>query len=80
GTIEKAATWKKKAKKRKELMTKYLWNEKRGMFFDYNYVERKQADYVSATTFYPLWAGVATKKQADALIRNALPLLEMPGG
>ncbi len=80
GKLERASTWEQKAEKRKELMTKYLWNEKRGMFFDYDFVDRKQTDYVSATTFYPLWAGVATKKQAEALVKNALPLLEMPGG
>lgn len=61
-------------------MTEYLWNEKKGMFFDYNYVERKQTSFVSSTTFYPLWAKSATKKQAEALVQNALPLLEMPGG
>ncbi len=80
GKIEKASAWNEKAERRKKLMTKYLWNQKRGMFFDYNFVKRKQTDYMSATTFYPLWAGLATKKQAEALVRNALPLLEMPGG
>ncbi len=80
GKVEKASTWQQKAEKRKELMTKYLWNEKRGMFFDYNYVDRKQTGYVSATTFYPLWAGVATRRQAEALVNSALPLREMPGG
>jgi alpha,alpha-trehalase len=80
GNVEDASAWRQRAKERKELMTKYLWNEKRGMFFDYNFVDRKQVDYVAAATFYPLWAGVATKKQADALVNYALPLLEMPGG
>ena len=61
-------------------MTQYLWNEKRGMFFDYNFVKKRQTDFVSATTFYPLWAKVATRRQAEALVKDALPLLEMPGG
>lgn len=80
GALEKSSTWYDRAEKRKSLMTEYLWNEKKGMFFDYNYVERKQTSFVSSTTFYPLWAKSATKKQAEALVQNALPLLEMPGG
>ncbi|MFZ1081809.1 MAG: trehalase family glycosidase [Candidatus Kryptoniota bacterium] len=80
GTVEKSATWYERAEKRKALMTKYLWNEKQGMFFDYNFVEHKQTNFVGAATFYPMWAKSATKKQAEALIANALPLLAMPGG
>ncbi len=80
GKIEKSAAWYEKAKKRKKLITKYMWNAKPGMFFDYNFVKGKQTGYVAATTFYPMWAKLATKKQAEALVKNALPLLEEPGG
>ena len=80
GTVERSSTWIDRAKMRKKLMTKYMWNENAGMFFDYDFTKGKQTGYVSATTFYPLWAGLATKKQADELVKNALPLLEMPGG
>ena len=80
GSVEKSSMWYEKAEKRKKLITKYLWNAKEGIFFDYNFVEGKQTGYVAATTFYPLWAKLATKKQADELVKNALPLLEMPGG
>jgi alpha,alpha-trehalase len=41
---------------------------------------KSRTNFVSATTLYPLWAGVASKEQAKALARNALPLLETPGG
>ena len=80
GTTERSAPWEARAKQRKQLMTKYLWNEERGMFFDYDIVQRKQISYVSATTLFPLWARVATPKQAERLVRTALPLLAMPGG
>lgn len=29
------------------------------MFFDYDFVRRRRSTYVSATAFYPLWAGLA---------------------
>ena len=80
GKVEKSSTWYEKAVKRKKLMTKYLWDAKAGMFFDYNFVTRRQTGYVAATTFYPLWANLATKKQAEELVKHALPLLDLPGG
>ncbi len=80
GKIERSSTWYDKAERRKKLITKYLWNEKAGMYFDYNFVTGKQTGYVAATTFYPLWAKLATRKQAEELVKHALPLLDMPGG
>ncbi len=80
GRTERSSTWYDKAEKRKKLMTKYLWNEKAGMFFDYNFVTGRQTGYVAATTFYPLWAKLATKRQAEELVKHALPLLDTPGG
>ena len=42
--------------KRKKRILHYLWNEDEHLFFDYDFVNRKQSEYVSATSFYPLWA------------------------
>ncbi len=80
GTVEKSAEWYSKALKRKELVNHYLWDPGHAMFFDYDFRKGERVVYVSATTFYPLWAGVATREQAKALVGKALPLLEMPGG
>lgn len=51
-----------------------------GMYFDYDFVNRKRHGLLSTTTFHPLWAKVATTEQAELLVRYALPLLEMLGG
>jgi len=80
GTVEEASAWEQRAAKRAALMNRYLWNQAEGMFFDYDFVRKEQTGYVSATTFYPMWAGLATPEQAESMVRNALPLLEMPGG
>ena len=80
GTIQRSENWRRRAWKRKDLMTRFLWNDRRGMFFDYNVVTRKQTDFESATTFYPLWAGLASDKQASRVVANAVPILVMPGG
>ena len=64
-------------------MNQYLWNEELGVFFDYNFnavARNGTTGYLSATTFYPLWAGLATPEQAQRLVDNALPQLEVAGG
>jgi alpha,alpha-trehalase len=48
-------------------------------FFDYNFMTRKRSSYEYATTFYPLWAGLASREQANAVARN-LALFEQQGG
>src|SRR3989339_1018842 len=80
GKIHKSSDWLKRAKIRKELIDKLMWDTKRGFFFDYNFVLKKKTNYESAVTFYPLWAKLASKKQASILIKRALPLLEEAGG
>ena len=80
GKVEKSADWFARAERRKGLVNRYLWNETRGMFFDYDVRQQRQREYVSATTLYPLWAGLASQAQARALVEKALLLLEMPGG
>jgi alpha,alpha-trehalase len=80
GKVTQSSEWEEKAKKRMELMNQYLWNSVQGMYFDYDFVHGRQLDYVSATTFYPMWANAASKEQAASLVKQALPLLEMAGG
>jgi alpha,alpha-trehalase len=74
-----AEKWSKRAEERKELITRYLWDEKSGWFFDYNLQTGEHSSYRYATTFYPLWAGLATPEQAKAVARN-LVALDHPGG
>ena len=75
-----AQQWFNYAELRKNRIDKYLWNEGKGLFFDYNIVKKEQMTYESATTFWPLWAGLATDEQAKLLIEKALPLFEVTGG
>lgn len=80
GSIETSAVWDRRMRKRKTAMDKYLWNEKAGMFFDYDTKKEQICDYVSATTFWAMWAGVASPRQAWRLVEDALPQLEEIGG
>jgi alpha,alpha-trehalase len=72
--------WTKKAVSRKKLMNQLLWNEQESCFFDYNFKTQKQNIFLSATSFFPLWANIATQEQADKMILNCLPKLVYLGG
>jgi alpha,alpha-trehalase len=78
--FELSATWERRSRKRRLAMDKYLCNEEKGMYFDYNTELKQQTFYESATTFWPMWAGAATPRQAAILISCALPKLEAFGG
>jgi alpha,alpha-trehalase len=79
GHAADAATWDKRSKDRAAAINRYLWDEKAGLYFDYNFPHHKLRHYPFLTTFYPLWAGIATREQAAAVEHN-LPLFEKPGG
>lgn len=80
GHLMTSSFWERRARFRKAAIDKYLWNERKGMFFDYDTVRRKQCNYESATTLWALWSGVASPHQAIRLVSVALPLLEQAGG
>jgi alpha,alpha-trehalase len=79
GHADDAERWNKRADERKKLITKYLWNQGQGLFFDFNFMTKQMSDYKYASTFYPLWAGLATPEQAKAVAAN-LKVFEQPGG
>jgi alpha,alpha-trehalase len=63
-----AKDWARKAEARRAAMDKYLWNADKGMYFDYDFMAGKPSDYVYVTTFDPLWAGAASKQQAQQVV------------
>jgi alpha,alpha-trehalase len=79
GHTEDAKQWSRRAEARKKLITRYLWDQKQGLFFDYNFQTSRMSNYQYASTFYPLWAGLATQEQAKAVADN-LKIFDRPGG
>jgi alpha,alpha-trehalase len=79
GKNSAAAEWRKLAETRQQSMQKYLWDERQGLFFDYNFDHAERSTYRYATTFYPLWAGLASDAQARAVVKN-LSKFERMGG
>ena len=79
GHTEDTGKWSKRAAQRKQLIRRYLWDDKAGLFFDYNFTTAQRSSYRYATTFYPLWVGLATPEQAKSVVQN-LATFEKPGG
>src|ERR1700733_8982270 len=79
GKNAEAGNWKQRAEQRKKLIDKYLWDDRRGLFFDYDLRTEARSSYEYLTTFYPLWAGLASPRQAQAIARQ-VKVFEQPGG
>lgn len=79
GKNGEAEAWRQKAAERGVAINKYLWDEAEGEFFDFDFTKDKRSSYEYITTFYPLWAGLASDAQAKAVVAN-LKTFEQPGG
>ncbi|MBL7471982.1 trehalase family glycosidase [Robertkochia sediminum] len=62
--------WEDRAERRKKLMNKYMWDEEKGGFFDYNVLAGKRTDFESATNYIPLWSELATPEQAVVMLER----------
>jgi alpha,alpha-trehalase len=79
GRAGEADAWLQRAATRRLSIDRYLWDPVRGLYLDYDTTNGRRRDYPFATTFMPLWAGVASDEQARRVVAN-LSLFEAPGG
>jgi alpha,alpha-trehalase len=81
-----AAFWRQQAAARKQAMLALMWDQQRGFFFDYDFVNQRRSTYISATGLYPLWAKMfdtqnpADRERARRVAAFACEKLEQPGG
>jgi hypothetical protein len=79
GIKDEAEQWKMKAKKCSELINNTFWDDETAFYY---HVDKKDHDFTfnaendlkrqEIIGFLPLWAGVATKEQAQKLIKHLL--------
>lgn len=79
GKTGESGKWRTLAQQRADRINKLMWDEKDGLYYDYDFVNKRVRHYPFLTTFYPLWAGIASKEQAARIVKN-LPLFERKGG
>jgi alpha,alpha-trehalase len=71
--------WTRRAKEHHQLIDRYLWDADQGLYLDYNFRTGQRRDYRFLTSFYPLWAGIASSDQAARMVEH-LPEFERAGG
>ena len=79
GNKDEAAEWDKAAEARRNTMNELMWDQGRGLFYDFNYVKERRANVSSLAAYYPMWAGMVDGRQAQELVK-ALRRFEQKGG
>ena len=79
GRDSEAPVWETRAKDRASKINELMWDKKDGLYYDYEFVHGRLRHYPFLTTFFPLWAGIATREQAVAVEKN-LAMFERDGG
>jgi len=70
GRGAEAEAARKQATERAARVNRYLWDEKDGLFYDYNFSVKRLRRYPYLAAFYPLWTGLASKEQAARVEKN----------
>lgn len=79
GASSELDIWRERASKRAAAIKEHFWDEEAGLFLDYDGRSGRRLNYPFATTFWPMWAGLATREQAARIVER-LPEFEAPGG
>jgi alpha,alpha-trehalase len=58
------------AEKRNRAINNYCWNEEKGFYFDYDFVEKRQTNADTLAASFPLYFKVATDDQAEKVAGN----------
>jgi alpha,alpha-trehalase len=69
-----------RAERRRAAISRYLWNDERQAFTDYDMRTQAPSDRVTAATVYPLYFRVADERQARAVARTVRQQLLKPHG
>lgn len=77
GLNDEAAKWKADYEKRTELINQYMWDEETGFYYnidrkdnDFNFNKENDLKRMEIIGFLPLWAGIASKEQAEKLVEH----------
>ena len=79
GNSAAASKWDRLSHQRRMTMNKLMWSDLRGLYYDYNFVKKSRGRVASLAAYYPMWAGLASEKQAARLV-SSLRKFEKRGG
>jgi alpha,alpha-trehalase len=70
----------RRAATRRAALDRYLWDESGGSYLDYRWTQHSMVKRLSAATLYPLFVGVASERQAQAVGQTVERQLLRQGG
>jgi alpha,alpha-trehalase len=79
GDDDTASLWREHARRRAENVTRYLWDDEQGFFFDFDYITQTHSPVWSLASTYALWSGLATTEQARRIVENLNHFLHRGG-
>lgn len=79
GDKRQSAKWQDLAAIRRQAVDELMWSKLKGLYFDYNYEKQKRGSVSSLASYYTMWAGLASKEQAESLVKS-LRKFEKKGG
>jgi alpha,alpha-trehalase len=79
GEPERSRQWRRRAAQRRRLVTRHHWHSRLGFFFDHDWRRRRPSLVWTLAGFFPLWAGLASREQAERC-RRRLVRFEHRGG
>jgi len=79
GDSKQAKQWHKAKETRAKIMHSLMWDRVNNLYFDYNYTKKKRSHVASLASFYPLWCGISSDKEAKKLVKS-LKRFEYKGG
>lgn len=80
GNTNESERYLKLAAKRKAAIDAYCWNEEKGFYMDYDFVEGKQKNSFTLAGMFPLFFELASPSQADKVANNLEKYFLQPGG
>ena len=75
-----SASYDRLAEKRKRAILKFAWNPATGFFHDYDFKTKRQSSALTLAGAFPLFAGIATPEQANAVAAVVEKQFLKPGG
>jgi alpha,alpha-trehalase len=79
GRHEEGKHWNNVARKRAELINSLMWDERSGLYFDFDFVKGRRKCVRSLATYFPLFHGIADENRAAQVV-NSISLFQKEHG
>ena len=80
GDSKNSEIFQQKAFVRKNAIQKYLWDDEKEFFMDYNFIKRENTPLYSLAGVYPLFFELADNEQAEKVTQKIKEMFLKPGG